>query len=236
MKIIKKTDNKIVFSLKTTESLANAIRRSVYSIPIMAIDEVEIMKNDSALYDETVAHRLGLVPIKMDKSWKEDNVIKFKIKMNKEGFVYSKDISGEFEVVYEDIPITLLKTDQEIKIKGITKMGVGNDHAKFLPGIILFRNLSEITLDKEFEEAIKKVFPEAEIKTKGNKIIIKDNLEKSLLDFCEGLALKNKKESETKETDEIVFTVESFGQIKVDEIFKKAISVLKKDLKGIKIK
>ncbi len=236
MNIIKKSDNIIVFSAKTTDSLANAIRRSSYSIPMIAIDEIEIAKNDSALYDETIAHRLGLIPIKMKKDEKKDGVLKFKISVKKEGFVYSKDISGDFEVVYGEIPITLLKADQEIKIKGTTKMGTGNEHTKFLPGIIVYRNMSEVTLDKEFEDVVKKVFPEVEIKTKGDKIIIKDNLEKSIVDFCEGLALRNKKESEIKNTDEIIFTVESFGQIPVEDIFKKAISVLKKDLKGIKIK
>ncbi len=118
MNIIKKSDNIIVFSAKTTDSLANAIRRSSYSIPMIAIDEIEIAKNDSALYDETIAHRLGLIPIKMKKDEKKDGVLKFKISVKKEGFVYSKDISGDFEVVYGEIPITLLKADQEIKIKG----------------------------------------------------------------------------------------------------------------------
>ena len=52
-------------------SLANAIRRSVLEIPIMAIDNVEISKNDSALYDEIIAHRLGLIPIKTSKTIKQ---------------------------------------------------------------------------------------------------------------------------------------------------------------------
>ncbi len=236
MNIIKKTDEKMIFSLKTTESLANAIRRNAYSIPIMAIDELEIAKNDSALYDETVAHRIGLIPIKMNKSWKEDTVVKFKLNTKKEGYVYSGDISGDLEIVYGGIPITLLKADQEMKIKGTTKMGTGNEHSKFLPGLVVYRNVSETTLDKEFEDVVRKVFPEVDMKTKGDKIIVKDNLETSIVDFCEGLAVKNKKEYETKNTDEIIFTIESFGQIKAEDIFKEAVKSLKKDLKAIKIK
>ena len=71
MKLIKKTEEKIIISEEIEDSLINAIRRFVHEIPILAIDEVEIFKNDSALYDETIAHRLGLIPLKMDKSVEE---------------------------------------------------------------------------------------------------------------------------------------------------------------------
>jgi DNA-directed RNA polymerase subunit D len=236
MKLIKKTPEKVIFIEKTNESLINSIRRSVGLIPIMAIDELEISKNDSALYDETIAHRLGLIPIKMEKSWKEDTVLKLKLNVKKEGFVYSGDIKGECEFVHDKIPITLLKKDQELKIKATTKMGLGKNHAKFSPGILFYRNLNEITMDKSFEEEIRKIFLDANISTKGDKIIIKDEGEKSLLDFCEGLAVKNKKKIEIKDTGEIVVTIESFGQISAEEIFKKSIEALKKRLKEVKLK
>ena len=46
--------------LDIDESLANAIRRSITEIPVLAIDEVEIYKNDSALYDEMLGLRLAV--------------------------------------------------------------------------------------------------------------------------------------------------------------------------------
>ena len=42
MKIIRKKEKKLTFSAEIHNSLANAIRRYVYQIPIVAIDEVEI--------------------------------------------------------------------------------------------------------------------------------------------------------------------------------------------------
>jgi len=51
MKIIQKTREKVIFSCEIEESLANALRRSIDEIPILAVDEVEIHKNDSVLYD-----------------------------------------------------------------------------------------------------------------------------------------------------------------------------------------
>ena len=231
--MIKNTDEKQVFKLKTSENIANAIRRSVGLISTMAIDEMEISRNDSPLYDETLAHRLGLVPIKNEKSMKEGDVLKFKLDSKKDGTVYSGDIKGEIEVVYDKIPLTILGKDQEMKIKGKTKMGRGIEHAKFSPGIVFFRDITEITMDKEFEKEISSKFPQNEIKTKGSKITFKDDQEKTLLDFCEGLAQKNKKKIEVEETGEMLFTVESFGQIKAEDVFKKAIDILKKEVKQI---
>ena len=47
MKTVIKTNEKIVFSTEMSTSLANAIRRSASNIPILAVHEVEIEKNDS---------------------------------------------------------------------------------------------------------------------------------------------------------------------------------------------
>ncbi|MBS3084564.1 DNA-directed RNA polymerase subunit D [Candidatus Pacearchaeota archaeon] len=230
---VKNSDEKLVFTLKTSENLANAIRRSVGLIPAMAIDEVEISRNDSPLYDETLAHRIGLIPLKHEKAWKEGSILKFKIDSKKEGTVYSGDLKGEFKVVYEKIPLTILSSGQELKMKGKTRMGTGKEHAKFSPGIIFYRDVTEIALDSEYEKEIKSSFPENEIKAKGAKITLKDDQEKTVLDFCEGLAQKDKKKIEVKETDELLFIIESFGQMKAEEIFKKAVEILKKDLKEI---
>ena len=66
MEMISKTPEKIVFRTDANYSILNAIRRSVEEVPTLAIDEVEIFKNDSALYDEVLAHRIGLVPLKTE--------------------------------------------------------------------------------------------------------------------------------------------------------------------------
>ena len=41
---------------------ANAFRRVILSeVPTMAVDEVIFLENDSPLFDELIAHRLGLL-------------------------------------------------------------------------------------------------------------------------------------------------------------------------------
>jgi DNA-directed RNA polymerase subunit D len=226
MENISKTDEKYIFKAEIEDSLVNSIRRYVGQIQIAAIDEVEISKNDSPLYDETLAHRLGLVPLKQNAK-KEG---KLKLTSQDKGFVYSGSLKGDFDVVHGKIPLTLLSEGQEIELSANVKMGKGQDHAKFSPGIMNYRQVSEIYMDKELAEKLKGNFPKIEIKQKGDKYLITDNNEKEISDICEGLAEKYGKKIEIKTTGEVIISLESFGQIDAKSIFSRAIEALKKDL------
>lgn len=65
IKIIDIDYNTIRFELTNTDlTVANALRRIIISeVPTMAIDIVEIYENTSALHDEFLAHRCGLIPL-----------------------------------------------------------------------------------------------------------------------------------------------------------------------------
>ncbi|HTY44037.1 MAG TPA: DNA-directed RNA polymerase subunit D [Patescibacteria group bacterium] len=236
MKIVEKTENQIAFTADIDESLANAIRRYVSEVPTLAIDEVEIFKNDSPLYDETIAHRMGLIPLKMEKGITDKSQITLKLVASDEGFVYSGKLEGNAKIVYEKIPITSLNKGQELEIVATAKLGKGNEHSKFSPGLMFYRHVLEITLDKSLSEKVKRLCPNAEIKEKGDKLIIIDDKRKDIADICEGIAEKAKKKAETKPTGDLLITVESFGQMDPEEIFKKSIDVLRKDLAEIEKK
>src|SRR3990167_5021270 len=228
MKTIIKKSDKLIFSADIDNSIANAIRRYISQIPIVAVDEVEISKNDSALYDETLAHRIGLIPLKAKKQ-----TGKMKLESKKEGIVYSGELKGDAEVVYDKIPITLLDKDQELEIKATLKSGKGFEHAKFSPGIMFFRKSCEIKMDKKFKDKIKEICPNANIKESGNQIIIFDDKEEEISDVCGGIAEKAGEKPEIKENSEMIIKLESFGQISPEAIFEKSIETLRKDLNDV---
>jgi len=68
IKIIKLDDEEIVFDLVGVDaSIANALRRIMLAeVPTVAIETVYISSNTSIIHDEVLAHRIGLIPIKVD--------------------------------------------------------------------------------------------------------------------------------------------------------------------------
>jgi len=207
-----KDKQKINFTTDMQINLANAIRRSVLEIPIMAIDEVEITKNDSALYDEILAHRIGLIPIKTGAN-KE---IKFKLQVKGPKMVVSGDFKPSTDTE-DNLPIVLLDKDQEVEIVGEARLGKGIDHIKHSPGLMYYKH----SLDKELldylhiDENGKANYNEEEMKNKG---LSEDKINK-IKSF--------------KETLELEFGIESWGQIEVKDIFIKAIDVLGDNLKQL---
>ena len=228
MKLINKKDNQIVFTAEAEESLANAIRRYINQISVMAIDEVEISKNDSPLYDETIAHRMGLIPLKSKGVVKES---KLKLSGKKEGMVYSGEITGDVEVVYDKIPITSLKKGQKLDATATTRMGKGSEHARFSPGLMFYRNVVDLKIDKDCPQEVVSVCPKKILKLENQKIVVEDNNKCDMCEVCVEACKKQGKNSiKLLPTKELVITLESFGQLSPGEMFKKSIEGLKRDL------
>ncbi|MBI2671106.1 DNA-directed RNA polymerase subunit D [Candidatus Woesearchaeota archaeon] len=202
IQILKNTENEISFVIRgINPAIANYIRRSmVAEIPILAIDEVNFIKNDSVLYDEIIAHRLGLTPLKTDlKSYELTEectckgagcakcTLNFTLKAKGPGMVYASDLKSQdpkISSVYEKMPIVLLVKNQELELEATARLGLGKNHAKFIPGVIYYRSA---------------------ISGKGKSV--------SELDF------KDTAEYELDSETDFVFTIESFGQLTAREIF-----------------
>jgi DNA-directed RNA polymerase subunit D len=222
IEIIEKTPENVVFKTDMDIGLANAIRRNVNEIPILAIDEVDIYKNDSGLYDQTVAHRLGLMPLKNQKL-KKDQKIQLKIKKTGEE-VLGKDLGKE--VVYQDTPIVLLEKDHEFEAVAKAKVGKGSDHAKFVPGLIYYRELMKIEIAKEGEkyEELAKIYPE--IFEFSGKLKVKNDwmcdLDQEDIKDYNGIKITP--------TKNLVFFIESWGQIDAKEILIESIKEVENNL------
>lgn len=224
---------------------ANALRRSVSEIPILAIDTVEFIKNDSALYDEFIAHRLGLIPLKTDKSFtfQEDcgcegkgclkctATLKFAVKGP--CTVFSKELkSKSVEPVYEDIPIVILDKDQELEVVATAKLGKAIEHAKFSPGLVWFRSLPIIEMGNlQICENCSQNLPKNILDFEDKKLLFEELSRKNLCKSCQEALKKNNKELKIfpSETD-FIFTIESWGQIPAKEIFIEACKVLEENL------
>ncbi|MBR9704003.1 hypothetical protein GOV12_01220 [Candidatus Pacearchaeota archaeon] len=205
-----KEKNKLSFITDIPVSLANAIRRSVLEMPVMAIDEIEIMKNDSALYDEIIAHRIGLIPIRTEKGLKET---KFRIKEKGPKTVYSGDMKPDVGTSY-NLPIVILDKDQELEVVCDAKLGKGIDHIKHSPGLVYYKHdvdpeiIDFITVDADGKVS----YDDEEIELKKLTNEQKDKIKK----------LKN--------ANQLIFNIESWGQIAVKDIFPGAIEALKSNL------
>ena len=194
-------------------SLANALRRSSLEIPVMTIDEVEIIKNDSALYDEMIAHRIGLVPIKTLKSVKET---KFKLKAIGPKIVYSTDMHPDVGTDYK-LPIVILDEEQELELVADAKLGKGIEHIKYSPGLMFYRHNLDLDVLEfiNIDENGKVSYNEEELKNKGLPDAQIDKIKK------------------IKECKELVFEIESWGQLDVKDIFPRAIEALNDNLEEV---
>jgi len=215
---------KLILRLENNYSLANAIRRSIDEVPILAIDEVEIYANDSALYDEYLAHRIGLIPLKTDKRMGASTKIEMKLKKRGPCWVYSGDLEGNGKAVYDNIPLTLLEEGQEIELAATAILGKGVEHAKFSPGLCYYRDLIEVKSSKaEVEKIINESRGLIKPEKKGSAWICD-------LPEADANKIKEIDKEAMKDSGEIIMIIESWGQISAKDILSGAVEALGKNL------
>ncbi len=243
---ISKDENRITFIVKDINyGLANSLRRSVQEIPVLAVDTVEFYKNDSALSDEILAHRIGLVPLRADKGMnlREDCsckgkgclkcTIALRLKVKGPCTVYSKDLKMKgAEIVYKDMPLVILSKDQELELAAEAILGKGKEHAKFSPGLVYYNSYPIIEIKGcNSCNNCSKTCPKKAIKEEKGKITI-DPLK---CDMCQACIeqCKDKGKDAIKitpsETD-FIFTIESWGQLSCNELFTGLVDSLNENL------
>ena len=243
VEILEKGKDWIKIKIKDIDfTLANAIRRSSYEICIPAIDEVEFFVNDSVLYDEILAHRLGLIPlipnreinIREECECKGKGCKKCMLKVKLEGkgkkMIYSKDIEGEAKALF-NMPIVWLEEGQELKCVGYVKMGNALEHSKYQAGLVVFNPIFKLVdFNKSFfeeNEESKKIIEKFKINLEKNTEINEKQYE--ILDWIKEKYPESKIKIEISEKD-FIFYIETYSYLKPEEIFVKSLESLNQNL------
>jgi len=242
--------NKLTFIVSDINpSFANAIRRLIVSeVPTMAIEDVEIRKNSSILYDEMVAHRLGLIPLTTDlKAYNLQNectckgvgcakcTLKLTLSAKGPKIVTAADIKSKdpkVKPVDKDHLLVKLLEGQELEIEATAILGVGKEHVKWSPGHTIYRYYPTVKIGKQPKnpEAIKELCAFDVFDVKGGKLSVKNELNCTHCNACTDV-LKEGEIEVTGDDTKYIFEVESWGQLEPKEIVEKAISVYKAKLK-----
>ncbi len=246
----KNKDGKITFLIKNTNVFfTNTLRRlMIEEVPVMAIEDVEIRDNGSALYDEMLALRLGLIPLKTDlKSYNlpadckckgkgcAKCTLKLTLSAKGPGMVYASDLKSKdpkVKPVFPKMPIVELFKGQKIKLEATAILGKGIDHAKFTPGLFFYRNKPVIEIKKQ-DELLKQcveICPKNVFVINKNKVEV--NKDKLLdCDLCGACTDACKNIKVEPSANDIIFVLESFGQLEPKEIVNESINIFDKKLK-----
>jgi len=246
-----KESNKLSFVLmNSTSSFANVIRRTITEeVPTMAIEEVEFRKNNSILYDEIIAHRLGLLPLTTDlKSYNLPNECKckgkgcarcqLKLTLKAKGpcMVYASDMhtrDAAIKPVYPKTPIVKLLKNQSLELEATAVLGQGKEHVKWSPGHVYYKNKPIIGIDIKKCDGCGRCVEQCPTKTieikDGKAVVSKDYL----LDchLCNACVESCPKESITlNPSEEFIFYLESWGQLDCKKMLLEASGLLDKKL------
>jgi DNA-directed RNA polymerase subunit D len=236
---------KILFE-DTSPYFVNALRRILITdIPKLAIENVTIYDNTSALFDEIITHRLGLIPIptKLDLlEFKKDCncngegcptcVVHYTLSKEGECTVYSGDLRPEdpsWEVVDKNIPIVKLLKNQRLILETEAELGLGKHHAKWQVACgIGYKYYPIIKIDSEkcnlcmdcVESCPRNVF-----ENKRKKVLI-SKVEDCIL--CKSCVETCKKNAITVSGDEskIIMQYETDGSLTAKDALKKALTLL----------
>jgi len=274
IEILELKDDYIKFILSEVDSsIANALRRCMIAeVPTLAIDMVEFHNNSTVLFDEFLAHRLGLVPLTSHqvKEYKYSRecdceeacercsiTFKLNVKNSKDGtyHVTSRDLqSSDDQVIPVDstkggesdignILICKLGKNQELNLTAIARKGIGKDHAKWIPSVATFQYEPDVKIDQSEMEKLSeekklsfvaccptKVFA---YKEQTRQVAVEDANKCMYCNECvykaenfnvpELVSIKQKQ-------DRFIFTVETTGALRPEEIVLSALNVLKEKL------
>lgn len=235
-------------------SFANSIRRAMASeVPKLAIDTVRIYDNTSALFDEMLTHRLGLVPLRTETGTYvpieectcegegcDRCTVPYTLSVEGPGMVYSRDLIPNDPVATPaqgDIPIVKLEKGQKVVIEARAVLSTGKSHAKWQPTTVCgYKNYPTLTVDAHCDGcgACVDACPRRVLRLTGRTVTVDEARieECSLCRLCEKGCLATGIGDQPAirvgtEPDRFIFTVESDGAIPATEILRQSIRFIR---------
>jgi DNA-directed RNA polymerase subunit D len=260
--ILEQSDTSMRFVISGVNTgFVNTLRRTLLSeIPKMAIEDVDFhlgpisdedkkeYESISPLFDETIAHRLGMIPIPTDLKLFD---FRNKCKCNGEGCpsctimyslkkmgpctVYSKDlepVSGDdkLKIRDENIPIVKLAKGQALLIYATAQLGTGKEHSKWSPTHgVGYKFYPSIMIDQKKCDkeggCTKKVCPKNILKLDNKGAVVVEEIEKcTLCKACEEFCVDNKAIKVGWEKEKFIFQFETDGSLTAKETLKFALN------------
>ncbi len=236
-------------------SFANMFRRAMISeVPTLAIEDVRIYDNTSVLFDEMLAHRLGLIPLRTDLK-----VYKPRSECTCEGAgcsactaTYTLSVEGPKTVSSSDlipqdpdaapaeegIPIIELAKDQKVVLEAHAVLGTGKEHAKWQATTACgYKNYPVIAIDARCDGCGMCIdeCPRNVLETKQGKARVVEGRQElcSLCRLCERACLAGGIGTEAAiridtDTEKFIFVVESDGSMPVRDIIERALQYIQR--------
>jgi DNA-directed RNA polymerase subunit D len=233
----------------------NALRRIIMAeVPIPAIEKVYIVENTGVLYDDILAHRLGLVPLKggealtmvekcscggkgcsqcesvltLEIEAKEDNSMVYSGRLKSEGPVFPAN---------NNVPIAELNAGQKLTLQAHARLGIGKDHAKWQPvsaAALKFEPKIEIDESKcnQCANCVKEC-PRKVLSIKDKKIIVTSLWDCTLCKVCEEICPESAINISYNDRNSMLI-IETTGSISNDALVLTGCDVLLQKIENLK--
>ncbi len=218
----------------------NSLRRVIVSeVPILAIHEVVIIENNSVMYDEVLAHRLGLVPLttpleslprieecEMGLVDPTECTVKLALQVKAEEpmVVYSYMLTSDrpdVRPVHDNIPLVKLETGQTVVAEVYARLGRAREHAKWQAGNAAYYAYPRVSLSTQLPDKCRSLLEEVcgSVEVDGARCTY--GKLKAIESYCGGHVKVD------AEPDKYVFWAESYGNMDVESLIREAFRILR---------
>ena len=241
VKILSKSQHRVKFLLeKSNPAFANALRRIMKSeVPTMAVEFVDFEENTSGMFDELVAHRIGLIPLTFDGDvynikadckcgGKGCSKCEVTLDLEKTGpcTVRSGDMKSTDESVQpqdKDIPIVDLLEGQRLKFEAVAQLGLGIEHIKWQSANVGYQYMPIVKVNQNADPKIVDICPTHVFEKKDGKLKV---VAEDRCTLCMRCVEVSEGVSVSSDDTVFVFDVESVSGLTAKEIVNKSLDIM----------